>query len=119
MNMKRPGGMKKNMLQLHLADEQALYNSYLPFLKQGGLFIPTDKTYKLGEEIFLLISLFKDGDKVPIAGKVAWINPKGAQGRRPPGIGIHFTEADKGVLRSKLEKSLGALIKSDKNTYTM
>jgi type IV pilus assembly protein PilZ len=117
--MARFGGLKKNMLQLHVSDEQALYNSYLPFLKQGGLFIPTDKNYKLGDEVFVLLTLLDDPEKIPVAGKVVWINPKGVQGRRPAGIGVHFGELDKGATRRKIEKALGQMIKSDKNTYTM
>jgi type IV pilus assembly protein PilZ len=124
--MARPGGLglRKNMLQLHIPDEQALYNSYLPFLKHGGLFLPITpaekiKNYKLGDEVFVLFTLLNDPDKMPVAGKVVWINPQGVQGRRPAGIGVHFGEMDKGATRTKIEKALGALIKSDKGTYTM
>ncbi len=116
---KRPGGLRKNMLTLNLSDDDALYNSYLPFLKQGGLFIKTDKSYKLGEEIFLLLTLLDSGDKTPVAGKVVWINPKGAPGGRPQGIGVHFGEMDKGATRDKIEKALAARLNSDKKTYTM
>jgi len=117
--MSRPGGPKRNMLQLHIPDEQTLYSSYLPFLKHGGLFIPTDKNYKLGDEVFLLLTLLSDGEKMPVAGKVVWVNPKGVRDRRPAGIGVHFGELDKGATRNKIEKALGALIKSEKGTYTM
>lgn len=119
--MKRPGGggMKRNMLTLHISDESTLYTSYLPFLKHGGLFIPTDKNYKLGDEVFLLLTLMNDNDKAPVAGKVVWINPKGAQGNRPAGIGIHFGEVDKGVTRDKIEKYLANLLRSERPTYTM
>ena len=114
--MKRPGGMKRNMLTLNIADENSLYNSYLPFLKHGGLFYPTDKAYKLGDEVFLLLTLLNDGEKIPVAGKVAWINPKGAPGGRPAGIGIQL---DKDITRDKIEKALANLMKSDKRTYTI
>jgi type IV pilus assembly protein PilZ len=116
--MKRPGGMKRNMLTLNLTDEPTLYSSYLPFLKHGGLFIPTDKNYKIGDEVFLLLTLMND-DKTPVAGKVAWINPKGSSGGRPAGIGVHFGELDKGATREKIEKYLSTMLKSDKRTYTI
>lgn len=116
----RPGGgMRRNMLTLHITSEDDLYKSFLPFLKYGGLFIPTNNTYKLGEEVFLLLTLLKESDKTPVAGKVVWINPKGAQGGRPPGIGVHFNEMDKGVTRDKIEKALANLLKSEKTTHTM
>ncbi len=118
---KRPsmGGMKRNMLNHHIPDELNLYVSYLPFLKRGGLFIPTDKNYKLGDEVFLLLSLLNEGDKTPVAGKVAWINPKGAQGNRPKGIGLHFGEMDDGKTKDKIEKLLVNYLKSEKATHTM
>ncbi len=118
---KRPGmgGMKRNMLNHHIPDELNLYISYLPFLKRGGLFIPTEKNYKLGDEVFLLLSLLNEGDKTPVAGKVAWINPKGAQGNRPKGIGLHFGEMDDGKTKDKIEKLLVNYLKSEKATHTM
>lgn len=113
------GGMKRNMLSLHITDENTLYSSYLPFLKHGGLFIPTEKKYQIGDEVFLLLTLLNEQEKIPVAGKVAWINPKGVSGNRPAGIGIHFGEMDKGETREKVEKALASLLRSDKSTYTM
>ena len=108
----------KNMLNLAITNEDMLYQSYLPFLKQGGLFIRTDKSYKLGDDVFLLLQ-WPDGEKKPVAGQVAWINPKGAQGNRPAGIGVHFSEQDNGQTREKIEAMLASLNNSDKKTYTM
>lgn len=121
--MKRPGMRKRNMLSLYISDEEVLYKSYIPFLKYGGLFIPTEKMYKLGDEVFILLTLLTDGDKSPVAGKVVWINPKGTSGSRPSGIGVEFGDIDKGVTRDKIEKLLSGLIadktKSQRPTYTM
>jgi type IV pilus assembly protein PilZ len=116
--MKKHGGMKKNMLNLSITDEQTLYNSYLPFLKRGGLFVPTERTYKLGNEVLLLLNLMNEG-KTPVAGEVVWMTPKGAAGGRPTGIGVHFSEKDNGATREKVEKALANLLSSDKKTYTM
>ncbi|MCV6637358.1 PilZ domain-containing protein [Candidatus Albibeggiatoa sp. nov. NOAA] len=116
--MKRPGGMKRNMITLHIASEQELYASYLPFLKHGGLFIKTDKKYQLGDEVFLLLTLLQE-DKTPVAGKVVWINPKGTAGNRPQGIAVHFGELDNGKTRNKIEQLLAQLLRSEKPTYTM
>ncbi|MDM8564589.1 PilZ domain-containing protein [Candidatus Halobeggiatoa sp. HSG11] len=115
---KRTRGMKHNMLTLNIPDEMKLYNSFLPFLKRGGLFYPTEKSYKLGDEVFLLLTLLDDGEKTPVAGEIAWINPKGAQGQRPAGIGVHFGELDNGQTRSKIENLL-VKIPKDKRTFTM
>jgi len=116
---RRGGMMRRNMLSLHIKDEEELYKSYLPFLKHGGLFIRTDKQYQLDDEVFLLLTLMSDGDKTPVAGKVVWINPKGSPGGRPPGIGVHFGELDKGATRDKIEQRLAQRLKSDRPTFTM
>ncbi|EIJ41269.1 Tfp pilus assembly protein PilZ [Beggiatoa alba B18LD] len=117
--MKKPTLGAKNMLTLHVKDELTLYNSYLPFLKRGGLFFPTDKKYELGEEVFLKLTLLNDEGTTPVAGKVAWINPKGAPGGRPAGIGVHFNEMDNGKTRERIEQAIVAMLKSEKPTYTM
>jgi type IV pilus assembly protein PilZ len=116
--MKRPGGMKRNMITLHIANEQELYLCYLPFLKHGGLFIKTDKKYLLGDEVFLLLTLLNE-EKTPVAGKVVWINPKGCGGNRPQGIAVHFGELDNGKTRDKIERLLAQNLRSDKPTFTM
>jgi type IV pilus assembly protein PilZ len=117
---KKAGGMLgRGMLNHHVKDVQSLYMSYLPFLKNGGLFVTTEKTYKLGEEVFVLLTLFDESDKIPVAGKVAWINPKGTPGNRPAGIGIHFGEMDNGATRHKIETALAGIQRSDKPTHTM
>jgi type IV pilus assembly protein PilZ len=118
MALKRPG-MRGGMVSRTIKDKQDLYLSYLPFLKNGGLFIPTEKQYNLGDEVFMLLTLPEDHDKNPVAGKVVWINHKGTQGNRPAGIGVQFGEQDGGKTRSKIEILLGGLLKSDKPTFTM
>lgn len=117
---KKGGGMLgRGMLNHHIKDVQSLYLSYLPFLKNGGLFVATEKNYKLGEEVFVLLTLFNENDKIPVAGKVAWINPKGTPGNRPTGIGIHFGDVDNGATRNKIETALAGMLRLEKPTHTM
>jgi type IV pilus assembly protein PilZ len=113
------GDARQGILSLTIRDKSALYASYMPFVKNGGLFIPTAKNYKLGDEVFMLLTLTDSKDKLPVAGKVAWITPKGAQGNKTAGIGVQFSELDKGATRSKIEKSLAGALKSDRPTHTM
>lgn len=109
--------MRQGILSLSIKDKNALYAAYMPFVKNGGLFIPTDKTYRLGDEVFMLISLMDAAERIPVAGRVAWITPNGAQGSRPRGIGIQFS--DNGELRTKLETHLAGALQSDRHTHTM
>ena len=58
---------RKGILSLKISDQNMLYHSYMPFLKNGGLFIPTNKDYQMGEEVFILLSLMDEPEKIPVA----------------------------------------------------
>ena len=90
----------------------------MPFLQGGGLFIPSTKAYKLGDDVFMLLALMDEPEKLPVAGKVVWITPKGAQGNRAAGIGVQFNDPDNTVQR-KIETYLAGSLESDRATYTM
>ncbi|MGV0005812.1 MAG: PilZ domain-containing protein [Candidatus Porifericomitaceae bacterium WSBS_2022_MAG_OTU9] len=111
----------ENRISLTIRDIGALYSSYMPFVKNGGLFVPSGKKYKLGEEIFILLSLqLRDAkETLPIAGKVVWISPSNSQGNRKPGIGVQFSDLDKGATRNKLESQLAGALASGRPTQTM
>jgi len=110
----RPG-----MLSLSIKDKVSLYAAYMPYVQNGGLFIPTNKNYSLGDEVFMLISLMDDGERLPVAGKIIWITPKRAQGNRAHGVGVQFSLQDKGATRGKIETHLAGALKSDRVTHTM
>jgi type IV pilus assembly protein PilZ len=114
---KRSSTLPKSIITLKIPNENILYQSYLSFLKHGGLFIKTKRAYQLGKEVFLLLTLDKETN--PIVGKVVWINPQGAQGGRPPGIGVHFNAMDEGKTRKKIEQLLVGKLKQEQRTYTI
>ena len=98
----------RDILSLAIKDKGALYNAYMPFVRGGGLFVPTAKRYGLGDEVFILLTLMEDKDRLPIAGKVIWVTPPGAQGNRTAGIGVQFNEsADGETARVKIEAAAG------------
>ena len=66
----------------------------MSFLQNGGLFVPTTRPYRLGDEVFLLLTLMDEPEKLPVAGRVVWITPEGPQGNRQAGIGIEFSDED-------------------------
>lgn len=115
MHAARPG-----VLSLSIKEKSALFAAYMPFLKGGGLFIPTNKTYKLGEEVYMLLSLMEDPAKLPVSGKVVWITPQSAHGNRVQGIGVQFAANESGnSARNKIEGLLGGSLKSPRPTHTM
>ncbi|CAG0968502.1 hypothetical protein MTYP_01124 [Methylophilaceae bacterium] len=110
---------KPGVLSLAIKEKAALYAAYMPFVKGGGLFIPTSKQFKVGDEVFMLLSLLDDPAKLKVVGHVVWLNPL-TQGSRPQGIGVQFSEKDGGLeARNKIEGLLGGALKSGKPTHTM
>jgi type IV pilus assembly protein PilZ len=114
------GAARQGILSLQIKDKLALYQSYMPFIKGGALFVPTPKKYSLGDDVFLLLSLMEEKDRLPIPGRVVWVTPNGAQGNRQAGIGVAFPEGAEGeVVRTKIESFLAGALGSDKPTHTM
>ena len=62
---------KPGLLTLTIKDKSALYLAYMPFIKNGGLFIPTNSSYKLGDEVFMLLNVMGEEEKIPVAGRVS------------------------------------------------
>ena len=113
-SMARPG-----VLSLTIKDKSALYAAYMPYVRGGGIFITSTKSYKLGDEVFMLLTLMDSKEKIPVAGHVIWVTPPGAQGSRTSGIGIQFSEKDSGIARNKIEGILVGALNSDRLTHTM
>jgi type IV pilus assembly protein PilZ len=112
-------GPRQGILPCIIKEKNALYAAYMPFVKNGGLFVPTDRPYKLGDEVFMVLTLMNDSERLPVAGKVVWITPRGAEGNRTHGVGIQFSEQDGGGTRNKIETYLAGIVNSDKPTHTM
>lgn len=111
---------RPSVLSLAIKEKAALFTAYMPFLKNGGIFVPTNKSYKLGDEIYLILTLLDDPNKFPIAGKVAWVTPAGAGNNKSQGIGVHFPDDETGTrLRLRIEELLGAAIRSSRPTHTI
>ncbi|MBL8486005.1 MAG: PilZ domain-containing protein [Rhodocyclaceae bacterium] len=92
----------------------------MPFIKQGGLFIPTTRPYAIGDEIFMLLTLMDEPARLPIAGTVVWITPAGAQGNKNQGIGVRFSADESGqAARNKIETILGGHLNSSRPTHTI
>ena len=108
------------MLSLNINSKSALYAAYMSFLTNGGIFVPTPKPYKIGDEVFMLLALMDDPSKLPIAGSVVWITPPGAQNSKAQGIGVHFKNDESGIeAKRKIEGLLGGVIQASRPTHTM
>ncbi len=112
-------GGQQRILSFAIRDKNALYQAFMPFVQNGGLFIPTTKRYQLGDEIFLLLQLMDEPDRIPVAAKVIWVTPPGAEGNRVVGVGVQFSDQDKGAARRKIEQYLAGMLSAERPTHTM
>lgn len=112
-------GGRPSVLSLNIREKNALYAAYIPQLKNGGIFIPTARAHRLGDEVFMLVSLPDEAAKIPISGKVVWITPADAQGKRAQGVGIQFSADESGQsAKKKIEGLLAGMLDSSKLTHT-
>ena len=111
---------RPTVIQLSIREKAALYAAYISSFTNGGIFIPTDRDYQLGDDVYVLISLPNDPQRYPVAGKVAWITPARSSSNRTQGVGVSFPDDEKSTqLKFKIEELLGPLLASDRPTQTI
>lgn len=102
-------------------DKRELYRCYMPFIKGGGLFIPfndemTAARIVPGQRVFILFSMLESKQKIPINGKVVWINKGGAS----KGYGVALGETPPmRTLRDNIEANIVELVAKKEPTYTL
>ena len=115
-----PSTPRPSVIQLAIKEKAALYAAYIPLFTEGGVFIPSARDYKLGDDIYVLLTLPEDTQRYPVAGKVAWVTPPRASGNRTQGVGVRFPNDEKSrLLKIKIEEILGAHLASDRPTQTI
>ena len=107
-------------MQLAIKEKAALYAAYIPLFAEGGIFVPTQRDYRLGDDVYVLLTLPDDPQRYPVAGRVAWVTPERAAGNRTQGVGIQFPkDAKSAELKAKIEQILGTALSSEKPTQTI
>ncbi|RUP30446.1 MAG: pilus assembly protein PilZ [Curvibacter sp.] len=118
--MNSPSTPRPSVVQLAIKEKGALYAAYIPLFAEGGMFIPTARDYRLGDDVYVLLSLPDDPQRYPIAGRVAWVTPPHAAGNRTQGVGIQFPRDEKSrLLKIKIEEMLGSHLASERPTQTI
>ena len=110
------------MLQLRLESKPVIYASYMSFLEYGGVFLPTDDKFDMGEEILLVLELVGLGktEKIFIKTNVCWINANPSASGRPKGIGLAFGSDESGLkAKTIFENILSGLLHNERPTYTL
>ncbi|HUR88223.1 MAG TPA: PilZ domain-containing protein [Ramlibacter sp.] len=111
---------RPSVIQLAIKEKAALYAAYIPLFGDGGVFIPTTRDYRLGDDVYVLLSLPDDPQRYPVAGKVAWVTPARAASNRTQGVGVRFPADEKSkLLKIKIEEILGGHLASERPTQTI
>lgn len=111
---------RPSIVQLVIKEKAELYAAYIPLFKEGGIFISTARDYKLGDDVYLLLTLPEETQRHPVTGKVAWITPAHAAGNQTQGIGVRFPSDEKSrMLKARIEEVLGASLTSNRSTNTI
>lgn len=102
-----------------------LYQSYMPFVQGGGIFIPTDEPFVLGEKCLLILKI-PDRDEISIVSQVVWVtiagkvqargSLRGSRWRR--GVGLRFTGKEGLQAKVMIDKTLGRHLASSTPTLT-
>ena len=113
--VQRPG-----VFTLVIRSKASLYAAWIPLLKGGGIFLPSNRSHSLGEEVLVLLTLLDDPNKIPLQGTVAWINPAHSTGNRPQGIGVQLGDSEASrELKKKVEGLLAGALQSSRPTHTI
>lgn len=110
---------KENTLFHTITDKNDLYDAYMPFVINGGLFISTNLPYEMGQDVSLVLTLMDEIEPFAISGKVIWTTPPRSDSYRPSGIGIQFNKTENIIVRNKIETYLVGTSTSDRSTFTM
>ena len=115
-----PSAGRPSVMHLSIKEKAALYAAYIPLFKDGGIFVPSTKEHRLGDDLYVLISLPDDPQRYTVAGKVAWISPERSTGNRTQGVGVRFPSDEKTArLKMRIEQILGVHLGSDRPTQTV
>lgn len=98
---------------------EKLYASYLPFIQNGAVFVESMSQQELGSQVFVAVTLPGSSDRMPLNGKVVWVNHRN-QGNRPAGYAIQLGKDEAGLrIKNEIERLLAGQLDSDRPTFTL
>lgn len=106
-------------LSLKIKTNDVLYKAYMPFITNGGLFIPTTNKFTLNQEIYLHLQLPDTDTEYQLPGMIVWLTPTSAEQGWKPGIGIQFLGEQASEIRVRIEQLLEGLLSLGEPTNTL
>jgi type IV pilus assembly protein PilZ len=111
--------LRPSVVSLVIKERASLFASYMPFIEGGGVFVPSQKDYNMGDTVFVILQLMDSPRKFSISGKVIWISPPGIP-QKTQGVGIQLPADEAGrELKGYIEKSLGNALGSSRKNHTI
>jgi type IV pilus assembly protein PilZ len=119
-DVREPTTATAPLLHFAIRTRSALYDAWMPLLRGGGLFVPTDQMHPLGQEVLIFLTVWDSPNKIPLHGHVAYINFPHCTGNRPQGLGIQLVDSEASrELRKKVEGALAGATHSSRPTHTL
>lgn len=109
--------VKLAVLSVNLKDAASVHDYFMPGVRGGGLFVETSRSFPMGSEVFLLLTLPDGEPRVPVPGRVMWITPSGNRDGRQPGIGVQFKGEQAGLMM-RIQNILLSVPAQDKESLT-
>jgi type IV pilus assembly protein PilZ len=97
---------KLPIIPLRFKTVNQLYRSYMPWFKNGGLFIPTIKRFQMGQEVLMMVMLPESKDKFPAAGIVSMGLPAEFYRTQKATGGVEFSDDEGLALRYRIDGML-------------
>jgi type IV pilus assembly protein PilZ len=98
-----------------IKDKNILLAAYMPFVKNGGLFLK-GVGLPMGAPVGVLIEIPSESMKFGLDGKVVWVHANGMN----LGVGIQFAESPSlAQFKVKVEVVLAGLDRTKNPTYTL
>lgn len=95
-----------NTLTYIINSQIELNLSYMPYIKGGGIFVPTTEEFQLGAIIKLNLQLPGETKPKEIEAEVVWITPKNALYQVYQGVGVQFRGEGVKSLLEEIKASL-------------
>ena len=107
-------------LFLDLLDNTDIHAAYMPFIKQGGLFVASaDASLEIDQLVLLHINLIDEANDIIIPGKIIWLTPLGAQNNMKAGVGVQLEGEHAREVVTKMENLLAGAGFSGKRSDTL
>ncbi len=101
--------------QYSIKDKNTLLAAYMPFVKNGGLFLK-GVALGMGAPVGLLVDIPGESMKFGLDGKVVWVNAGGIN----LGVGVQFTDSPAlQQFKVKTEVLLAGLDRTKNPTHTL